>query len=124
MEGSGRIAVSLIQEVVYARRDLQSLDHVPAQEREIDGRVIRGILPGFDGEIRERSRRCACRDVLQIEAGKELPLDDRHTEVELEQVSGRIGKDFACQVVLSLLEGVTDTPEQLGPYGLQFRIQF
>src|SRR5437762_8940141 len=88
VERSGRIAVFLTKQVIHAHRGLQSLNQVPAEKREIDDGVASRFLPRFDDEIRECAQRRACRDVLKIESGKKLLFDDRHTEVELEQVLG------------------------------------
>src|SRR5207249_4526271 len=103
MKRGGRVAVFLVEQIVNAGRKLQALEQVLAEQGNIDDAVTRGfraydLCPGHG----IKSRGGPSADILVFESGKELFFPERHAQVELGQVLGRIAKHVPRRFVLGL----------------------
>src|SRR6266496_251446 len=79
----GRVRVFFIQQIVNAGRQVQSFHQVPAEQREVDD-------PEAGRLGAEQS--CPLAAVLKFGAGEYFLLPQRHAEVDLAQMSRRIGQ--------------------------------
>src|SRR5450756_624512 len=90
MEPGGGDGVLVVQQIIDAHGGIQVFDQVLAEEGEIDSGVSGSIRPGkrIPGEVGEN--RMAGTGILEFQPGKDLVLQQRGTDIEFDQVHGRI----------------------------------
>src|ERR1035441_941708 len=124
METGGRITVPGIQDVVNAGGELKVLDELLAEERQVDdaktGRILalhgNGLAAGVRGVVEAE----AVAGVLEFHTRKDFVPDQRHTEIELEQVVGRVRHIPANRVIPGALKRIArPAANSAGPEAFQ-----